>query len=438
MVWTGLIEKILNLFGFGRKPVERKSVSLQEIRQEMLEKSRADSEGFNKNAFSKFSEIKYLLSEMRKSLSELSSKQLTENQEKNKRLKKIIETSRQNLLNRMDSLAAKLEPPSAQEPEAVRQYCLKAGTQMQAEIASFGKSIAYTGIYLRDSVKTLGQTTKELQQVLLDLQQSASSAQTRADTILAQINEMERMLEEKKDLLRKTLSLQQNLRAIESEKNSLAEKISSFKESEEFSRAFSLKEKQKNIFQQKSELKNKAFEIFSKVEKPLKRLLKLAESGQFAMGKEQKRILSSYMKDPLNALKQDPKADYLKELLRTAKKLVEENTITFKEKEKGKKLEAIKELLAFDFFENFFWKLNSLELELQKIEREMSDSNAQKRLFLLEGELSEKQKAISEYSSAIQRNELESKKLEEQTAELKQGIEQSLETGFGKKYSVEA
>ncbi|MDO8627798.1 MAG: hypothetical protein Q7K42_04995 [Candidatus Diapherotrites archaeon] len=146
----------------------------------------------------------------------------------------------------------------------------------------------------------------------------------------------------------------------------------------------------------KTKIREKIFELMAGVEKPMRRFLQLAESGAFPMQFEEKELLNEYLSNPFNAVKKDIKAEKLKKFLTQLKSLIENETIGLKDKEKEKKLHAVDFLLSFNFFDNVFWELNKVETQTLELTKQIEKIELGRKLNYLEAETKRIEKELED------------------------------------------
>ena len=132
------------------------------------------------------------------------------------------------------------------------------------------------------------------------------------------------------------------------------------------------------------------------------------------------------MRNPLLALKRDPKAESFKIVLQELKKQLDSEAIVLKEKENEKRLAVLQELLEFNFFEGFFWKANEIEVELNRIEKEIRHSEFSKNALEKEKELRETQALLEEKGSLLGNYKKELEKISESSSVIKNKTESML------------
>ncbi|MBS3058502.1 MAG: hypothetical protein J4478_03830 [Candidatus Diapherotrites archaeon] len=172
---------------------------------------------------------------------------------------------------------------------------------------------------------------------------------------------------------------------------------------------------------EKKSLREKANNLLAPLEKQLRKMQSLNESKGWVLESTSSRLLAAFLHDAFQALRQDPKGEGLKELLKELEKAIEAGKISFKdEKEKGKKMQALQELEKFDFFGEFFWKLNELDKRLSALNAELEKSTLFKELHSLEARVESAEREKAQKSKEI---EMLKQNLEKQESSRKERIE---------------
>jgi hypothetical protein len=146
----------------------RREIKLSDVEAVVSEKYGNEKSELEKFSAQKFSETKYLLRNIKDGLAEIEKKDLTR-EPGNQRLRRVVQTSKEKIVSRLDSLTDKLAPPESAGIESAQEYCLKAAPLLKAEIVNFGKDIAYTGVLLKDEIKNIGTKISELNKILEEL-----------------------------------------------------------------------------------------------------------------------------------------------------------------------------------------------------------------------------------------------------------------------------
>lgn len=405
-----------------RAPPKELELSLDEVPafvEKALSKKR---KGFEETVAKRFSEIKHFLVEANAALSELKKHPL---EAKNPKLKKIVGTAREQAIARLSSLFEKLQPPPQIEPNAVKRYCVEGLELLQREIEQGGKSIAYTGIYLKDSIKSLGQSVKDLTQTLSSLNKqidefSALFSEASLRETLQAIKEKSRAIALINSEIKRT-----NKALIEATQNKrkLASKLSELRESHSFKELATLRERKSRLLNEKQSKKTELFSMLSSIDKPLKRFSKAVECNKISVPKHLIRPLQQLQRNPLQLLKGDPKGQLVKEILLELKRAIESNAVELKERERSKRLAAIDELLGFNFFSKVFWEFNEIDSKLLSIEREIKENKANAELVSLEARITEADKLVQETGFSLEALKRRLERSKEELASLKHQAE---------------
>lgn len=422
----GIFEKI-----FGKKEEKTKTVNLKELKSVLEERQKDSSKSLLEQAKKKFPEISRLLNDLKFELNSLKEINL-EKEGPNTYLRKIVETSKKGFLSRTNALAERLSPPKPENFQAVKAYSLSSLSIFRKEFSDFQKLISYTGILAKEQMKNISKIVSELDSVFSELEQSAkgnvSKGLNELNLLVSEIEEAEKEAREKER--QKSAALKEEKEA-EEEIKTREQKVSELEKGEEYSGIKSALEEKKGLEEKKDELRQKISSLISLVEKPLKKLQNLCENNQYFLEKDEKRLLNTYLSNPVLAAKQDPKAESLKKILSEAEKLIKDKKISFKnKKEENKRLESINYLKEFDFFSEFFWKMNEIETKLSEKEKKIHSSEIFKKQSIL------KQKAESSKKLLLQKKELLSsieKKLKEKRKKLEE-LKKSLKEAVYKEF----
>lgn len=232
-------------------------------------------------------------------------------------------------------------------------------------------------------------------------------------------------------------SLKAAIASLEKQASLLQESIRQAGQSSEFAALASLQEKKRSLSSRKSELNAELLGFFSPIDKPLKRFSALVSAKKaFLKNTEQEAILSAMLNDAVLAVKKDPNGETIKEILLECKKAIESNALTLKEKEKQKKIDALNRLLATNFFDSFFWKLNETEASANEIEKKLSQSTLHKTISDEKQRLSALEKQLEQAKIERLQKEHEQQKKHEIVAVLTQKLEASLKSALNKTVTV--
>src|SRR3989338_8716122 len=221
------------------KPVE---IALLDIEKWLEEKTSPQRNGFDKKIMSKFAEIKGTVQEIRLQLDEISGKEIS-TEEGNKRLRKIVDTSKQGMLMSMHTLLERLKPPQTSDYKALSDYCNNSSSLLQAEISAFGKNIAYTGILLQAEVKKIGELINALARQFTEIREIfGESGVMYIPQIRQKIREIEAEISAKKALQDSLPKIEQEIALLESGKEDAIKSANALRVSADYEELQALQE----------------------------------------------------------------------------------------------------------------------------------------------------------------------------------------------------
>ena len=329
----------------------------------------------------KMAEIKYVHAKCLAQTKAMGEKELEE--KANARFNKAALTSKKQLENQMLKLLQKLDPKDRGKTiDDTKHYAGESYMLLFNEVNSLRKNIVYTSAYLKEEMKMLGES---LQEMLDNLQ--AMNAEFEKEKELFEFEKAKerigiiltkkRTLEER---LGAKMVIEKELKAKEGELAAKSAEIEAIRSGAEMAGMKGLWEEKAKIAEQKQSLKTDVSNLLGTIDRPMQRFKALVDSGRWHVKEGQKEYLDNLATNPMLVLKGDPRASTLKQILAEVKKAIEEEKIELKDKEKEKRLAALDELIAFNFFENVFWKLNEIQKRQAEIEKELAANPAQKKM----------------------------------------------------------
>ncbi|MBI4052497.1 MAG: hypothetical protein HY394_00490 [Candidatus Diapherotrites archaeon] len=406
----------------GETPAEKKvSLKAGDVAEFLESETAPRKEELQKRVAMRFAEIKHLLRAIESGVEGAKSVSLEEKQ--NEQLKKIVSTSSRLAMAKIGSLAKRLEPPKIYSMEEAAAYSRESFSLVNREIFSAGKNIAYSTVYLKDELKEIGSHVAELQDIFSGLNAEfaknenvflAGSAKKAVEDLLsAEQSHRESIAQQQKLMI--------ELKEIEDSHSENLAKVNALQKSEEFSALASVREKKAELEAGMEALKEKATAKILSAEKPLRKFTKLAKAKHLLAG-EMLELAEMYVARPFNALQRDPKGEHLKKIAAQARKSIEEGSISFKaEAEKEKRLLELRQLEAFDFFENIFWEMNRLKVGLAAAEKQLNDSETAREMAYAERKASDHEKDIAKTTNGLAQ-------LKSEQFRLKSSVEQKRES----------
>ncbi len=427
----------MGFFGriFARREQKVLKLRLDEVESFLQNSTEKQGKQLEQGIAGKKAEIKHLLSELRAALGRLRNASV---ETENKRLQKIVETAKRNAERQLLSLIEKLQPPSSSDAEIVRKYCTEASILLQRELRVFGKNIAYTSVSLKQEVKQIGSVVKQIDSVFSEAQRlfDASEPVLLQQGVKKALDELREKVGHVSALSEEVGVLEKGLAEAEQRLKATQRNLDSLRQGKEFLQIKALNEKKSALLHQKQQAKTEVIDLFSKVEKPLHRMRKAANAGKFVLPKDIADFLNNVMLNPFNALKKDPKALKLKQLLQETEQAIGQGLIDFKEHEKEKRLSALREARSFDFFERVFWRFNQIDSQLAGIEGQLRHLPVVKKEAELLAQANEDRKRSAEKRAALEEKTALLRSESQQIPQLKQAVQNLLQDAAGKKIEL--
>jgi len=325
----------------------------------------------------KFSEIKYLHSKALGLISALKEKDLEG--KANERLNRAVLTSKHQIEHQLKKLLEKINPSDrGNSLDDARAYSGESYVLLVNEIISFRKNIIYTSFYLKEEMKELGEVLTEMLNTLTELNKEYSKnielfAFEKLKENVNLITEKKQSIEEiNKQIQSIVLQVTEKEQLLTLQKDNILKK----KVGKEMLEVKHLEEEMNKLMSEKQDLKTQISALLINVDRPLARFKQLVDSERWKVSKDEKETLDLFITNPILALKKDPKAEIFKSVLTQIVKAIEEGAVELKDKEKEKRLEALAEIINFDFFGKVFWKMNELQKKQIELNKELSKSAA--------------------------------------------------------------
>lgn len=397
----GLIETIME-FLLGRKTEPAGQHDFEGAQKIAADELALKEKGLSEFASVKFAEIKHLLSRLSKSAAYLEGQKI-DLSAGNEAFRRIVSTSQKNLARQLKGLSQKLSPPTAISPDSVREYCARAAQAIASDLMPYWKNIALAKLLLKDEVKEIGDNLKELALAIEALGAKCSDEKTAQLSRLARISEKisgTSML--LRELESKVAAAKRDFSAAQAEHISLARSLEEKKDSPQAERMLELDSQIMSFESKKEEIVSRLNSALAPLEKVLKRLRSIAQSGD-AMGAREKEVLALMLENPAGMIISDPKGEVARRVFSKAKELVQKGSISLKDSERQKRIGGLDALAAKDFFSEYFWELNKAQAELAQCQKERAGLTLSSEIGSLEGSLASAKKRLEEAKSALER-----------------------------------
>lgn len=386
----------------------------------------------------KMSELKYLFEKVKLILSEVKNKDLES--KPNAKLNKAAITAKIQMEKQLDKTLEKINPNIEQSKlENTYSYSKESFVYLFNEINSYRKSIVYTSIYLKEDMKSLGEN---LQNILNKLKEMNDLFDSKKDIFLFEkvkqdISDIKKNNEEIKLKNSETTSIKKEIEELEDKILDQEKRILELVESDASKDLKKLKEKQSDLLNEKQSLKVELMSMISTVDRPLQRFLSLTQSGRWKIDNQKKELLKNFLTNPIVALRSDISGEKIKEILKEVIDAINDEKIELKEKEKEKKLDALQELIAFDYFGKIFWKVNEIQKEISEIDSQINQSKITNDINNKEKEINELKKSVDKKNEELKNIYTQIKNLNDKIINEKNRISNFSQNVLNKKIIIE-
>ncbi len=367
---------------FGEKLVK---LSLVELDEKLSYEEEKRFKVFEKNAFSVFSQINYLLKQINSFVLLLSEKSVGSGG----RVGKIVSSSKRDFVNKLNLLTSKLVPPTKHSFDVIKNYSVNSSELLEKELTKISKLISITAFGLSREMKELGDYLKELNQAFKNLEKNlVKSKLVELNELKLKVNELKQINSDLVKFKEKGGELVKEIGELDSLIEKQVIELNSLKSSGDAVKLVELNKELDFLDKQLVQLKFNTSSLIGKANKPLKKLLKLIESNRFVSNNYSFNDLNKWLFNSLEAIKFDQNGEKIKLAVNDCVKLINENSLEAKsEKQRTNWLNALNEISSINFFEEFFWKMNSIESKKNLVKEQLNSIELGKKIV-------EKQKSI--------------------------------------------
>ncbi len=395
--YSFMFSKLKKLFGSKETKSKTAFLTVPELESEVSAAIGSKSQELELICGKEMAEIKFLHSRATVLIGDIKKKEI-EGKE-NERFNKAAFTSKSHVELQLMRVLQKIDPKEhGMQILDTRAYTEEAIAVLVKEVIHFRKSIVYTSVYLKDEMKALGEILQQLLEKLQALKKEFDERKDffEAEKLEKQLKELktakENVLLEKEKAKQAQESLKEKEKFVEVGKDKLVE----FGAGEKMIVIKQLEEEKQKLLSEKQELKTEVSSLLSTIDKPLQRFKQLVDSGRWKLSREEKNTLDGFITNPIIALRADPKGENFKKILTNIVKAIEDEKIDFKEKEKEKKLQALNDIIAFDFFDKMFWRMNEIQKKQIELEKSLAESKYYDEKEKLESKLHESKRVLVE------------------------------------------
>ncbi|MEM4662419.1 MAG: hypothetical protein QXM75_00095 [Candidatus Diapherotrites archaeon] len=340
-----------------------------------------------------FSEIREELAELRKLVGEL---EFESPEMENVHFKKVVQTSKKDFVRKALMLLDKLEPPLKINVTSVKRYYENANKEIERSIFSSRKNISYASVGLPKHMRAIGQNFDSISKRLQTLGSVISeNKDIFSEVVDIKISDLEKVDGKIKELNNELKELDAKIAPIEAELQMLNREISLLMESKEAKTAFALIDEKKNLEEKKAKIKDGVVSELTSLRRMLKKFENLCKKGGYELSHDVLSNLEKMIRNSELLLKADPKGESIKQVLKELKHSIETRALPVKEEEVEIYLKRVDNLLAKDFFSDFFWPLNEIDARIIQIDKELKDNTTSTKIADIKQEISRLEREIS-------------------------------------------
>lgn len=415
---------------FGKKEITKTSfLTINELEKELDLATDSKRKELELVCGKEMAEIKFLHSKAVSLIEDVKKKEI-EGKE-NERFNKAAFTSKSHIELQLMRVLKKIDPKEqGRQIEETRAYIEEAISILVKEVIHFRKSIVYTSIYLKDEMKVLGETLQQLLEKMQALKKDFNERKEffESEKLEKQLKELNALKKKIDAESKKTEEIKKEMQGKMKIVNLSKEKISEFDSGEKMIIIKQIEEEKQKLMNEKQELKTEVSSLLSTIDKPLQRFKQLVDSNRWKISREEKNTLDGFITNPIIALRTDPKGENFKKILTEVVKAIEDEKIEFKEKEREKKLQSLNDIIAFDFFDKMFWRMNEIQRKQIELEKSLAESKYYDEKEKLSSKLKENERVLLENEETLKSQESLVLVIEKSFEEKKKMIEENAST----------
>ncbi len=356
-----LLDWLLSLF----RPSKPKVLSVRvadlsaELRARFSDRSRDLEDAFVRRGAT----VKYLLKQLRAQVLALE----PDVEGVNERASKIISSSTKNASRSLLNLTDSLQPPAQASAVEWRDYAYRSLSALQTASSSLGKSVAIASLGQKNQFQQMGGTISEL---VTEFEAVRAACQQNPWIDEAQAIEIAIAgLPDPLPLARDARKLQSELGSFEENLVRAREAMARFEAKPDFVALSKITTRIDELKSRETELRSHVSSLFGPLEKPWRKWT-TDSNLQSRLSGPTRDTLAQLFKNPLDTLYRESKSGSIEHALSEWKALADADATGDFEKLR-KQLDA---LLALDFFKQYFWPLNEVQVEKSRLEKSLSDS----------------------------------------------------------------
>lgn len=413
-----VFEKIKKIFLGQPEEREVRKLTLEELEKEARKLKREALENARRNTeplLERITRIKENIISLVESLAQAES-----TEDVHPRLYKSAMEARRLLVDKATRAAKEINPPSRptwQELMDFNRSLARASNLLSESSISHGR---YVGTLFRREMQQLMQLTNRLQSLraqLNDTLNRGKSSSRRFEDISMKIARRRELTQKTVELRGRKKTLEDRIANLEKAHAEESKELKNLVESEGFKALEGLKQKRRETEQELQRMRNSIRSTISGLSRPLRKMRKLASTGNYPLGRDMIKTLDSYLDYPLKTfLSEDEGHPKLTELLKHLQRVMEEEKIKLDSRERRKTNERVKDILEHKTLAKLMAGYEREESRLKELEERRKSSPLLDRKDKLE-------RSISEHESKLDSAKRDLKTVQDELAEAQKKVE---------------
>ncbi len=413
-----VFEKIKKIFLGEPEEREVRELTLEELEKEARKLKKDALESAKRNAeplLERITRIKENIISLVESLAQAES-----TEEVHPRLYKSAMEARRLLVAKATRAAKGINPPSKptwQDLMDFNESLARTSNLLNKSGISHGR---YVGTLFRREIQQLRELTNRLQSLRAQLNSALNQGKSRSqrfEDISVKIARRGELTQKIEELQGREKALKDQIANLEKAHAEESKELKNLVESEDFKALEGLKQKRREIERELRRMKNSIRSTISGLSRPLRKMRRLASTGDYPLGRDMIKTLDSYLDDPLTvSFSEDEGHPKLTDLLKNLQKVVEEEKIKLDSRERRKTNERVKDILEHE-------TLAKLRTGYEREESRLRELEERRRSSPLLGRKDKLERAISGYESELDSAKSDLKAIQGELAEAQRQIE---------------
>lgn len=428
-----VFEKLKKIFKGEPEEREIRALSLDELEKEIGGLKKDAIGGAERAAGPLLERLATLRDRLRAEAEALSRAESRE--EVHPRLYKSAGEARRLLIDKMSRAADGMDPPSKPTWEDLQSFnpaLTRAVNLLSSAAVSHGR---YVGMLFGREMQVIGELTQRAQVAagrLNDALEGAKSRIRELDETSSAVKQYRGLVQRSKTLRDRQESLEARAEELKKAQAGKAKELKRLTKGDDFRKLEDLKKRRAEIEEDLKEVQSSINSTVSSIARPLRKMRKLAMAGEYPLDRETHNGLDSYLDDPFQAAFSEAEGlPKFASILQHLQKVIQDEKIKLRSRERRKKLEHINELLERRALAGLREKHERLEAELKAAREKYEQSPLLKQRSQLESSLESHKSDLKRTKDEIAAAREELGEVQRELEEIKQKIKKTASDVLG-------